>query len=67
MPEASGYVLTWSPVTGRVYSVWSSTNASEGFAPLPGAVELPTSMNSFTNTFDVSAPQQFYRLEVRKP
>jgi hypothetical protein len=58
-------VLRWNSVTGRVYSLWQSTNLSEPFTLVPGASNLPAPAQSFTNP--VNAPETFYRLGVRKP
>jgi hypothetical protein len=66
-PDASAYVLTWSPVTGRVYSISSGTNVLGSFTPLTGAVDLPATISSFTNALDGTSLQRFYRLDVRKP
>lgn len=59
--------LYWNTVTGRVYTVWSSPDPAQGFAPLVGASNLPASITGFTNTIGASSPGMFYRLEVRKP
>jgi hypothetical protein len=66
-PGANQYVLGWNPVTGRVYTIWAATNWQSPFAPLPGAAQLPATINRFTNTVTPEAPLQFYRLEVQKP
>ncbi|HEY0548247.1 MAG TPA: hypothetical protein VGF13_01520, partial [Verrucomicrobiae bacterium] len=58
-------VLRWNSVTGRVYSLWQSTNLSESFTLVPGASNLPAPAQSFTNP--VNTPEAFYRLGVRKP
>lgn len=64
---ASAWVLRWNPVSGRVYSVWCSTNLLEGFAPMAGATDLPWTVQGVTNAADTISPRIFYRLEVRKP
>jgi len=64
---ASEQILRWSTVSGRVYSVWFSTNLLESFAPLTGATDLPWTIQSVTNAADVASPGTFYRLEVWKP
>jgi hypothetical protein len=66
LPMTNAFVLSWAPVPGRVYTIWSSTNASAYFMPIPEATDLPASINCFTNTEDWGAPR-FYLLEVRKP
>jgi hypothetical protein len=60
-------VLTWNTVSGRVYSIWAATNLIDGFSPLSGAIQLPASIQSFTNAMSETIPQQFLRLEVQKP
>jgi hypothetical protein len=60
-------VLTWDTVTGRVYTLRSSTNATGNFTPTPGAVDLPATIQSFTNPITPGAPNRFFLLEVQKP
>jgi hypothetical protein len=59
-------VLQWQTVTGRLYTVLTSTNAFTGFRAIPSAVDLPASIASLTNASD-PVPARFYRLEVRLP
>lgn len=63
---ASPPVLRWNTVTGRVYTVFQSTNLSQAFAPVGTALNLPATVQSFTNSLN-DLPATFYRLEVRKP
>jgi hypothetical protein len=65
--NGAGCVLNWNSVTGRVYTVWSSTSLVAGFVPVPGATNLPWTIQSFTNVDNGTAPPSFYRMEVRKP
>ena len=67
--NAPAPVLSWSTISGRVYSVWCSTNLLEGFAPLDGATNLPWTIQSLglTNVPNALPPGAFYRLEVWKP
>ncbi len=62
---ASNLVLRWPSVTGRLYSVWSTTNAfgpyTQQWANLPATA--PT--NSFTNAIPLDAPAHFYSIRVR--
>ncbi|HEX5221235.1 MAG TPA: M12 family metallo-peptidase [Verrucomicrobiae bacterium] len=60
-------VLHWNSVTGRVYTVWSSGNASSGFSPMASAINLPSTVTYFTNTLGASSGATFYRLQVQKP
>lgn len=57
-------VLTWSPVSGRVYTIYQSTNVSSGYAPV--ASNLPATMASWTNSSS-GAGSCFYRLGVQLP
>jgi hypothetical protein len=59
--------LHWDAVTGRVYTVWSSSDPLTGFAPLPNAADLPASSSGFTNDLSTAPPRTYYRLEVKKP
>ncbi len=65
LQPSGALVLGWNSVSGRHYTVLTTTNLAEPFLPLPGAVRLGWPVNSFTNT----APDPFglYRLEVEKP
>ena len=65
-PSSAGpNALTWSAVSGRVYSIYFSTNLLEGFAPLPGASQLPwTSAAAAAPAEDLPSPA-FYRLDVQ--
>jgi hypothetical protein len=65
--HGTNFVLTWNTVPDRLYTLWFSTNLATGFAPVPGAVNLPATMTSFTNSFSPLAPRQLHRLEVQKP
>ena len=65
--RGSDLVLNWSTVTGRVYTIWESTNLPASFVPLSGAVDLPASIQSLTNPPLHATPATFYRLQVQKP
>jgi hypothetical protein len=59
-------VLKWNTVEGRVYTLLSSTNFSNNFTPVAGAIDLPAATHSVTNA--TSGKQtRFYRIEVRQP
>jgi hypothetical protein len=66
-PDGAGVGLHWNTVTDRVYSVWSGPNLTANFAPVPGATNLPWTIQGFTNVLDRALRQQFFRLEVQKP
>ena len=65
--SGSDLVLNWNAVTGRVYTIWESTNLATSFAPLLVASNLPSAIQSLTNPPPNSSPATFYRLQVQKP
>jgi len=65
--SGNNVVLLWNAATGRVYTVWSSTNGMNGFAPISSAANLPCTITAITNGPINSSPMTLYRLEVRKP
>jgi hypothetical protein len=62
-----GSVLNWTPVTGRLYTLWWKTNVTSVFTPVPGASDLPASVHSFTHSLKPAPPTVFYQMEVRQP
>jgi hypothetical protein len=60
-------VVTWNTVTGRVYTLWSSTTPNGIFLPVPGASNLPWTVQRFTNSLNPTPGAVYYRLEVHKP
>ncbi len=60
-------VLEWTTAEARLYTLYSSTNLLEGFMPVPDAMDLPATQNTYTNGLDPGAGQQFFKLSVRKP
>jgi hypothetical protein len=64
----SGDVVSWYTVPGRTYTLWRSTDLQGGFVLVPGATDLPSSTQSFTNAAAPSGSSLvLYRIEVRKP
>ena len=59
---AGGVVLGWNPVTGRVYSVWWSSNLLRGFDQPPVATGLSAAQDRFTDT--VHGAASAYRIGV---
>jgi|GEM_PF-7050143 len=51
----------WNTVSGRIYSVYWTTNLLSGFQPLE--INIPWTRNSFTNSTIV--PQSFYKINVQ--
>lgn len=66
-PEGTAYLLHWSTFSNRIYSLWAGSSSVRELAPLPGALDLPWTINSFTNAVDSAAPARFYQLRVEKP
>jgi hypothetical protein len=60
-------VVSWNTVSGRVYTLWSATNAAAQFTRVVGASDLPATVQRFTNWANPLPPTTVYRLEVRKP
>ncbi len=54
-------ILQWSAVSGRVYSVHSTTNLTESFRPLE--TNRSWTCNSFTNSTD--SPNAYFKIEVQ--
>jgi hypothetical protein len=65
MYEVVGSILDWPSVSGRVYSILSSTNLNMEFEPLIDATNLPAtpSQNVYTHVTDLE--MIFYRIGVR--
>ncbi len=65
--DGTNSVLSWNTVPDRIYSLAFATNLWDPFEPQPGGTSLPSTVQSFTNSLDMSPPVQFYRIDVRKP
>jgi len=65
--RGSDLVLNWNTVTGRVYTIWEGANLMTSFTPIPGASNLPSSVQGLTNPPIQPSPATFYRLQVQKP
>jgi len=59
----NGYVVQWNTTSGRVYSVWSTTNLLDGFQTLETSVPWPQS--SWTDS--VERAGNYYRVDVTLP
>jgi hypothetical protein len=55
-------VLSWSAASGRVYSVYWTTNLLNGFQPLE--TNLPWTGNVYTDSVHSSEQQGFYQIKV---
>ncbi len=63
---SSPFILTWNPVEGRLYSVgYSGDLIYSGFDGITGAINLPHTQNSYTDTVERTSLQNFYHVEVR--
>ena len=63
----AGRIITWSAVSGRVYTVRHSASLTGAFLPLPGASALLWPVNSVTDTVHAAESGGFYQLEVDLP
>ena len=61
LTNTTGFVVGWSATSGRVYSVYGTTNLLEGFQPLETNIFWPQS--SWTDT--VERAGSFYRVDVQ--
>lgn len=62
----NAYVLNWATVTGRVYSIYQSSNLLDGFVIIPGASNLAPSIQSWTNGAPGGLSTRFHQIEVRR-
>jgi hypothetical protein len=56
-------VLGWNATSGRVYSVWCSTNLLSGFQCLE--TNIPWTAGCFTDAVHHANGQLFYKLDAR--
>jgi hypothetical protein len=61
--ESPRNVLNWNAASGRIYSVYWSTNLLSGFQSL--ATDIAAPQNSYTNV--TAVPSANYQIRVRKP
>ena len=62
-PPASASILQWNAASGRVYSVYWTTNLLSGFQPLETNILWP--QNSWTDTVHGVQGEGFYRIKVQ--
>lgn len=65
--DGTAYLLHWATVPDRAYTILFSTNVAGGFAPLPGASDLPSTVQTFSDPVPPEGDGRFYCLQVRKP
>jgi hypothetical protein len=58
----SGKTFGWDAVSGRVYSVYWTTNLLHGFQPLE--TNIPWTAGSFTDTVHGASAEGFYKIKV---
>jgi hypothetical protein len=59
-------VIHWSTVPGRVYSVSRTSNLKYiGFAEFLDAIDLPYTVNSYTDTVNYAEDRGYYRVDVK--
>ena len=64
---ATGLVLAWWSVTGRVYSVRTASDLAAGnWLPAPGGADLPGTGGWMSYSFNPDGAGAFVRLEVRR-
>jgi hypothetical protein len=63
---AGTWELNWQAVTGRVYTIHATTNLTQTFTPLAGAVDMPATVTGMTNALGANPAPGFYKLSVRK-
>jgi hypothetical protein len=59
----SGNILQWNATSGRVYSIYWSTNLLNGFQPLETNLVWP--QNSWTNSVHGAQADGFYKIKVQ--
>ena len=61
------FVLSWETVPNRLYNLYACTLPLGTPEHLPGAQELPWTVNSYTNVLDPNHRVRFFGLSVHKP
>lgn len=61
LTNETGFIVQWSAISGRVYSVFGAANLLDGFLPLETNILWPQS--SWTDTVDRS--ESFYQVDVK--
>lgn len=60
----NGFVIQWSPVSGRVYQVLWSTNLMQEPAFSPFAQAIPWTQSAYTDVLYQAEPAMYYQLKV---
>jgi hypothetical protein len=59
-----GFVIKWSSVAGRSYSVFRSSDLGQGFTPVSGPLAATPPANRFTDATANATGPYFYRIQV---
>ena len=62
--NTTSLVFRWLSVTGRVYSIWMSTNAAGTYTQFIGNLSAHSPTNGYTNTAPTTAGTYFYGIGV---
>jgi uncharacterized repeat protein (TIGR02543 family) len=65
--QGTNLVLTWDTVSNRLYTIWEAATPAGEFSPLPGAVDLPSTLQSFTNAIPAGSSERYHLLSVEMP
>ena len=60
-------VFQWPSVTGRVYSLWRTTNMLVPYTQHVGGIVANSPMNTYTDTAPTALGTYFYGLKVSWP
>lgn len=61
-PPPPGFVVSWTPVAGRLYSVLRTDDLGSGFQSLTNGIAFP--VNSYTDTVHAVESGGFYRVDI---
>lgn len=59
-----GFIIHWSSVAGKSYSVLRTSNLAQPFTPLAGSLTGTPPLNQFTDSSATGAGPYFYRIQV---
>lgn len=59
-----GFIIKWSSVPGKVYSVHRTTNLAQSFTPLATSLPATAPQNQFPDTTATNTGPYFYRIQV---
>lgn len=65
--EANGFVIRWSSISNRCYTIFGATNLMQAFQILTQSVAATPPQNTYTDTVHAVEDQFFYRVGVQEP